>query len=283
MMEILVSKQIASEILQRTKFNFMLILVFLILSGGVSIYAIFLLQRKHQKKMETMEKEIEMKERLISLGKLASGMAHEIKNPLNAISMSVQRLKREFEPEKEKQKSYHDFIDIIRAELSRVDRIVEEFLLSTKKQAPFLQENIQSIVEEVITLIKEKADSKGIKIKNTIDKGISIECQKERLKQVFYNIILNGIEAIQNRGVVEISSEVIDGNLNICVKDSGVGINKEHLQTIFEYYYTTKDKGIGLGLPISYMIIKDHGGDIRVTSEEGKGAMFIVSFPAQRS
>jgi len=89
-----------------------------------------------------MEKKLALRERLVSLGRLASGMAHEIRNPLNAISLSVQRLKREFSPAEEKRKEYDQFLDIVRNELTRVDRIVEEFLLSTKANIPFSQEKL---------------------------------------------------------------------------------------------------------------------------------------------
>ena len=224
-----------------------------------------------------MEKELELKERLVSLGKLASGMAHEIRNPLNAISLSVQRLKREFLPEEEKKAEYLTFLDIMRSELVRVDRIVEEFLLSTRAHAPFMNENLYNILDEVLTIINEKAASREVIIVNKIDKQIAIESQKDRLKQAFYNIILNGIEAIGQKGSIEIWMKEKDGAVDIYIKDSGCGIKEEELHKIFEYHYTTKDKGMGLGLPISYMIIKDHGGDIHVESGKGQETTFIIT------
>ena len=277
--EILLSKELARDILKRTTLNFLFILVLLAISGAASIYAIFLLERRHTKRVREFEKELEMKERLVSLGKLASGMAHEIRNPLNAVSMSIQRLKREFAPVKEKEDEYYRFIDIMRSDLSRIDRIVEEFLLSTKSHAPFLKENLYDIIEEVAVILKEKADSKGVDIINETGRDIIIQSQKERFKQAFYNIVLNGIEAINNSGSIRITTAVKDGNIDISIKDTGTGIKETELHRVFEYYYTTKDKGIGLGLPISYMIIKDHGGDIRAISEQGKGTTFLISLP----
>jgi signal transduction histidine kinase len=281
--EILLSKELAKDILKRTTMNFLFILVLLAISGAVSTYVIFLLERRHTKRVREFEKELEMKERLVSLGKLASGMAHEIRNPLNAMSMSIQRLKREFAPIKEKEDEYYQFIDIMRSELSRIDRIVEEFLLSTKSHAPFLQENLYNIIEEVVIILREKAASRGIVIIiNKTGHDIMIQSQKERLKQAFYNIVLNGIEAIDKGGSIEITTAVKDGNVDINIRDAGPGIQETELHRIFEYYYTTKDKGIGLGLPISYMIIKDHGGDIRVFSEAGKGTTFLISLPTNQ-
>ena len=276
--EVLISKEPAENTLKRTAVSFVVMLLLLAVSGAVSTYAIFLLERRHGKKMKEIEKEMELKERLVSLGRVASGMAHEIKNPLNAISMSAQRLKREFTPERDKEE-YYRFIDIMRGELLRVNRIVEDFLLSTRSHVPFVRENLYTIVEELVAVITEKARTQNIELVNRIDPATTLECQKERLKQAFLNIILNGMEAIRNMGKVELSAEIRGKVIELTIKDTGPGIKAEDLQSIFEYYYTTKDKGMGLGLPISYMIVKDHGGDIKATSEEGNGATFVVTLP----
>jgi len=281
-MEVFVSKKLADDTLQRTTFSFIIILIFLAASGAISTFAIFILERRHAKKMEEMEKELALKERLVSLGKLASGMAHEIRNPLNAISLSVQRLKREFSPAAEKRQEYDQFLDIVRSELVRVDRIVEEFLLSTKANIPFSRENLYTIVEEVIMIIREKAASRNVDIRNNIHTDIIVESQKDRLKQAFYNIIVNGVEAIQTSGVIELFTEKHGNAVDVVIKDSGAGIKEEEKDKIFEYYFTTKDKGIGLGLPISYIIIKDHNGDIKVSSEEGAGTTFVITLPLKQ-
>jgi signal transduction histidine kinase len=280
--EILISKALAGDTIKRTTMSFVFILVLLVLLGAMGTFAIFSLERKHEKKVNEMEKELELKERLVSLGKLASGMAHEIRNPLNAISLSVQRLKREFLPEEGKKAEYLTFLDIMRSELVRVDRIVEEFLQSTRAHAPFMNENLYNILDEVLTIVGEKASSRGITIVNKVDIQITVESQKDRLKQAFYNIILNDIEAIGQNGSIEIGMKEKDSSVDIFIKDSGPGIKEEELHKIFEYHYTTKDKGMGLGLPISYMIVKDHGGDTRVTSEEGVGTTFIITLPVRQ-
>jgi signal transduction histidine kinase len=280
--EILISKALAKDTLKRTTMSFVFILILLVLSGALSTFAIFMLERKHEKKVNEMEKEIELKERLVSLGKLASGMAHEIRNPLNAISLSVQRLKREFLPEEEKKEEYLTFLEIMRSELVRVDRIVEEFLLSTRAHAPFINENLYNIFDEVLVIIGEKAASREIAISNKVDQQTIIESQKDRLKQAFYNIILNGIEAIGQKGSIGIWMKEKDNAVDIYIKDSGCGITEEELLKIFEYHYTTKDKGMGLGLPISYMIVRDHGGDIHVESDKGQGTTFIVTLPMKQ-
>jgi len=281
-MEVLISRGLADDTLRRTTFSFIITLIFLAGSGAIGTFVIFILERRHEKKVEEMEKRLALRERLVSLGRLASGMAHEIRNPLNAISLSVQRLKREFSPAEEKREEYDQFLDIVRSELTRVDRIVEEFLLSTKANIPFSQEKLYTIVEEVLMVIKEKAASRNVELKNSVHADIVIESQKDRLKQAFYNIIVNGVEAIQSKGAVELFTEKRGGGVDVIIKDSGAGIKEEEKGRIFEYYFTTKDKGIGIGLPISYIIIKDHNGDIKVNSEEGKGTTFVITLPLKQ-
>lgn len=281
-MEILMSNRLAIDTSRRTSENFIMLLFFLVLGGAGGIYVIFRLERKHADRLKEIEKDSDMKERLVSLGRLASGMAHEIRNPLNAIGLSIQRLKREFVPEEEKKEEYHRFLDIVRGELLRVNRIVEEFLLSTKSGMAMEPQNLRGIIEEVVTMLHEKAGAAGTRIVNESDEKTMIDCQKERLKQVFYNLLQNGIEASGAGGSVYISSQAENSEVRVFVKDTGPGIKKADALRIFEYHYTTKDKGMGLGLPISYMIVKDHGGDIRVLSEEGAGATFVITLPAKK-
>ena len=281
-MEIFVSDRLASDTIRRTSANFIMLLFFLVLGGAGGIYLIFRLERKHAVKLNEMEKDMVMKERLVSLGRLASGMAHEIRNPLNAISISIQRLKREFVPEHEKKEEYHKFLDIVRGELQRVNRIVEEFLLSTKAGQSMEPHNLRGVIEEVVTMLREKADRAGIVIHNETGGQVILEFQKERMKQVLYNLIMNGIEAVSKGGSIHISTSLNSVHVRVYIKDTGPGIRKEDLPKVFEYYYTTKDKGMGLGLPLSYMIVKDHGGDLQVLSEEGKGTTFVITLPSKK-
>lgn len=281
-MEIFVSNRLAVDTFRRTSEYFVMLLLFLVLSGAGSIYVIFRLERKHADRLTELEKDMARKERLVSLGRLASGMAHEIRNPLNAMGISIQRLKREFVPEEAKLDEYQRFLDIVRGELLRVNRIVEEFLLSTKSEMAMERENLHTVIEDVALMLHEKAESAGIRIIDESDLSLSVDCQKERLKQVFYNLLVNSIEAMGKDGRIVISSQSDGALAQVSIRDSGPGIEKTDLSKIFEYYYTTKDKGMGLGLPISYMIVKDHGGDIQVLSEKGKGSTFIVTLPVKK-
>jgi len=281
-MDIYLSRETTDNVLQKIALSFLLILLSLVVAGAISTSIVFVFMRRYEIHMEEVKKEMALNERLISLGNLASGMAHEIRNPLNAMSLSIQRLKKEFMPSDEKKEEYNRFIDILKSEIMRVNRIVEDFLSSTRAQAPFVKESLSQIIEEVIILLKEEASTKGIDIHYKVSESTTIECQKERLKQALHNVILNSIQAIENRGTIVVETSMKDREIEIIVRDTGMGIKKEDMDKIFDYYYTTKEKGIGVGLAISYMIIKDHGGSIRVESSEDMGTTFFILLPLER-
>jgi signal transduction histidine kinase len=281
-MEILISNKLAIDTLRRTSLNFVFLLFLLMCGGAGGIYVIFRLERRHAESLKEIEKDMALKERLVSLGKLSSGMAHEIRNPLNAIGMSIQRLKREFLPEDGKQEEYQAFLEIVRSEVFRVNRIVEEFLLSTKSGMAMERQSLSGILDGIIAMLSERASRSAIDITNDCDPEIFVDCQKERITQVFYNLIVNGIEAIGQEGKIRLSCKQNGLMVTVFIEDTGYGIKKDDLRKVFEYYYTTKDKGMGLGLPLSYMIVKDHGGDIQVMSEEGKGTTFVITLPMEQ-
>jgi signal transduction histidine kinase len=261
----------------KTKRVFLTFLSLFLLLGGLFTYFMLRMQVRHERQIREMERRIASEERLASQGRLASGVAHEIRNPLNAIGLSVERLKREFLP-KEREDEYVRFLDTIKAEVSRIGRIVEQLLFSTRP-LPVKAEVVKVLVDEVAAALREKADGRKVVIENLLDPDLMINCQREKMKQVFFNIIENGIEAIREAGRITIEGGIRDKLVEIHIKDTGQGIRKEDLEKIFEHYFTTKKKGIGLGLSIAYMIVKEHGGDIVVASEEGKGSTFTVRLP----
>ena len=277
--DVYLSRSLRDSIIKKVTINLVVILCLFIIAGGLSTYLLFILMKRQDEKMEEIKRDMATQERLVSLGNLASGMAHEIRNPLNAIGLSIQRLKREFIPTDEKKEEYQKFIEIIKAEITRVNKIVEDFLLTTKTQGNFNRENLFSLLEEVVLMLKEEASIKGIEIINNVDRELTVVCQKERLKQAFSNIIINGIQAIKDKGRIHIDAKKRHNLLEISIKDTGIGIKREDFEKIFDYYYTTKEKGMGMGLPISYMIIRDHGGNIKALSREGEGATFIITLP----
>ncbi len=202
-MEILIWNKLAGDTIKRTSTNFVMLLFFLMLGGAGGIYLIFRLERKNAQRLSDLERDMARQDRLVSLGRLASGMAHEIRNPLNAIGISIQRLKREFVPEDDKKEEYNSFLSIVRSELFRVNRIVENFLLSTKADMRMEPHGLRALIEEVVTMLQEKAEGAGMSMYRTKSMpASSIDCQKERMTQVFYNLIVNAIEAMAGGGAI---------------------------------------------------------------------------------
>lgn len=222
-------------------------------------------------------------DRLATLGELAAGAAHEIRNPLTSIRCSIQFLR----------KKLSDSMDIEMANdlISEVDRINEiiEGMLSFAKPQPLKKENthIKTILFQTIQLVSNTARKEGIEIfLNYQADRDDIFADPSQLKQVFLNIILNSIQAIENRhGKIDINVTFFNRQNKytpeylIEVVDNGKGISAENIDKIFDPFYTTKNEGTGLGLSISYGIINQHGGDIEFFSEQGKGTKVKIHLP----
>jgi len=239
-------------------------------------------QNRHLRKIKEMEDRVQLAERLSSLGQLAAGVAHEIRNPLNAIGMGLQRLKREFLPQDEsKKEEYVSFTELIFKEIRRVNEIIEEFLtLSRPFRLDLKMSSLEELLKHLITLFQEEASSHGIHLKAEIDSGLPfIKMDPERLTQAFINIMKNGIEAMAKGGVLRVEAHCFKDRVEVAVFDSGSGIPPDRMGKIFNYYYTTKEKGVGLGLPIAHRIIEAHNGQLKVESQVGVGTKVTVLLP----
>jgi len=270
------------SVLSQIKRNVTLsILVFLIL-GISAITLIWVNQNRHFRKMEEMEDRIQLAERLSSLGHLAAGVAHEIRNPLNAIGMGIQRLKREFLPQDEsKKEEYLSFTGLILKEIRRVNEIVEQFLtLSRPFQLNLRVSSLQELLKNLIALFQEEAFSQGVNLQTEVDPDLPlIRMDNERLTQAFINIMKNGMQAMGQGGILRVETHSLNDHVEVVISDSGSGIPPEQMEKIFNYYYTTKDKGVGLGLPIAHRIIEAHGGQLKVESRVGFGTKVTVILP----
>lgn len=207
-------------------------------------------------------------------GQLAAGVAHEIRNPLTSISGFIQLMEvtDKIEPE---------YFSIIKMEFDRIEGIIGEFLALAKPQAvKFLEDDVGLILEQTIRLMNSQATMQGIKVVSDIEASLPlIQCDKHQLKQVFINVIKNAIEATPSTGQLEITCKATTSHIHIVFQDQGTGIPKERIQHLFEPFYSTKEKGTGLGLMISYKIIEEHKGTMWVESEEGKGTAVQVLIP----
>jgi signal transduction histidine kinase len=217
---------------------------------------------------------------------LAAGVAHEIRNPLNAMSMGLQRLKREFPPlEESKKGEYISFTEVILKEIRRVNEIIEQFLtLSRPFQLDLRISSLEELLKNLITLFQEETSSQGIHLQAEIHPDLPlIKMDPERLTQAFINIMKNGMEAMQQGGTLHIETHSFKDHVEVVISDSGSGIPPDQMEKIFNYYYTTKEKGSGLGLPIAHRIIEAHGGQLKMESQVGVGTKATVTLPLKKS
>lgn len=213
-------------------------------------------------------------DRLSIIGQLAAGVAHEIRNPLTSLKGFSKLLKST--SEKEKQDHY---LSIIMNELDRIDMIVNEFMSLAKPQAiQFERENLISIVDSTINVLHPQALLHNVQIKKVYPTDeINLLCSPHQLKQVFVNFLKNAIEAMPAGGTVHIGVEKIEDNrVQISFRDEGVGIDTELMGYLGTPFYTTKDKGIGLGLTVSNKIIQEHDGKMKIESQPGVGTIVKV-------
>ena len=224
--------------------------------------------RKNREK----EKLLQQKERLASMGQLAAGIAHEIKNPLNAINLTIEHLRDKFT---KKDKTAQKYIRTIQSEITRLDSIVENFLNFLRSEyLNKAQTNLNELTENVMNLLDTEIQAAGIQTEIISDKPFIAHVDSERFKTVLLNLLLNAIHAMPEGGKIRIL--IASDEKKMVIEDSGVGIPAENLEKIFDLFYTTKSKGTGLGLPTAYKIVREHGGEISILSEEGKGTQVII-------
>ncbi len=231
--------------------------------------------------LKRYEEEAKRAERLSAVGNLAAGVAHEIRNPLNAISITAQRLRSEFVPRKDAEE-YKSFTQLILNEIKRLDGIINQFLsLAKAHELNLAPVDMDGFLNEAVDLVEIEAKQKGIQVSRDLDQLPEIRVDREELKKALLNIMLNGIQATDSGGKLTIRAHVAGDHklVTIEIEDSGKGISPEKLSRIFQPYFSTKEKGTGLGLSIAYRIISDHKGKIEVKSEVGKGTVFTVKLP----
>jgi PAS domain S-box-containing protein len=233
-----------------------------------------------------IQEEILRMDRLVSLGKLASGIAHELRNPLAGIKTTAQALGEEMNGDD----SRREYLHRITKEIDRLNDLLKTFFSFAKPQNLNLVHcHIKDIINEIIPfLIKEIAD-KGIRFSETYHPQLpKVEVDKTQMHQVFLNLFLNAIQAMPNGGELRIEANSVISRssagskqnfIKVVISDSGRGIPPHIVHKIFDPFFTTKSKGIGLGLSITYQIIKKHGGTIKVDSQWEKGTSFVINLP----
>ncbi|KPJ57852.1 MAG: hypothetical protein AMJ42_04275 [Deltaproteobacteria bacterium DG_8] len=219
-------------------------------------------------------------DRLASLGTLTAGLAHEIRNPLVAIKTFTQLLPERFDDDEFR----NHFLNVTAGEVDRISSLVNELLDFARPSQPNLnKEDLNQIVEKMLLLVATESHKKNLQIIKEFHQSLPpVVLDKEQIKQVFLNILLNAIDATPENGAITVGTKLIEKDgyqkyVQIAVRDTGRGIPKEDLDRIFTPFYTTKHQGSGLGLAISHQIVREHNGSIEVESEEDQGTTFYVN------
>lgn len=226
-------------------------------------------------KIKNAEQNLRRTETSHVLGDLAAGVAHEIRNPLSTIKGFLQLLSGNDSVNQE-------LLKVVGVEMEQVEDIVNEFLLLSKREfSSFESVNMNSLLKEVIERLSTKAIDSGIDMIEVYgDVDIYCVCIRSHIKQVFTNVIENGIESMSTGGVLRVTLSEKGSEVVIEVEDNGAGIPLHLIDRLGEPYYQTSEKGTGLGLMVSYKVIKEHGGHIDVSSKEGIGTIFQVTLPS---
>jgi len=215
-------------------------------------------------------------EKLTAVGELAAGVAHEIRNPLTSLKGFASLVYSSSHDEKSK-----EFLQIMLSEIDRINFIVSEFmLLARPHEKEFARSDLVSLLRHVISLLKSQAILKNIEIRTQYNcEEFPILGEENQLKQVFVNVLKNAIEAMEDGGIIYVKVTECETGVTVRIKDQGVGIPEHQLSRIGEPFYTLKENGTGLGLMVSFGIIDNHNGKMRLSSVEGKGTTVTVSLP----
>lgn len=246
-------------------------------SEGTPAGVMLLIQDLSQ--VKSLEEELRRSERMAALGKMAAGVAHELRNPLSSIKGLAILLKSRFQEKSPDQET----ADILVQEVERLNRSIGE-LLDYARPQKLIKEDVhpEEVVRKAASLIRMDAESVGVRVEIQMEDDLPLVlADQDKLNQVFLNLFLNSIQAMEHGGQLDIRVATQGRNVLFTVKDTGCGVNKEDLPRVFDPYFTTKPEGTGLGLAMSVKIIEEHGGTITFESEPDAGTTVVVSLPSK--
>ncbi|MGJ7919161.1 ATP-binding protein [Neobacillus sp. LXY-4] len=247
----------------------------------ISIVSFIMLTRfiSYIQTLSTVYEDLNKKEKLAYVGKIATVIGHEIRNPLSALKGFIQL-------QSERDVSEDTYYPIMLQEIDRINTIVDDLMIIGRPKPPtFKQNNLNEIIQYISNVTSPLAENFGSKIVFKECEGMPlIECDEKQMKQVFINLIKNAVESLPRGGTVEVGCKVIGSDqIKIYVKDNGCGIDSEKLKKLGEPFYTTKPEGTGLGLMVSKKIIEDHLGELLFKSQLGKGTEVEIILPVKHN
>jgi len=230
-----------------------------------------------------LEEQLQRQEKLTAMGELASGVAHEIRNPINAIGMIAQRLSKEFHP-REDETEYNELTLSIVQETKRIDKSIRQFLRFSKP-APLQKQltDMKQFLNDVGHFFKSSSSAKGVTFSTQIRDAGKLSIDQNQMQQVLLNLLQNSLDATPENGQIVLSSRIIGNHFHICVSDTGLGISEDNRNKIFDIYFTTKRDGTGMGLPIVNQIIQQHNGEILVEPNKEQGTIFRILLPLEEA
>jgi len=237
-----------------------------------------LLTMRDAESVHRIENEIELSRRLAAIGRLTSGVAHEVKNPINAIVVHLELLRekmREIDPDTRRH------MDIIGREIHRLDRVVQMLVdFNRPVELRLTDFDLRRLIEDVALLASPEAARQGVKLETQLtDEPLPVRADNDLIKQALLNVVLNGVQAMSNGGVLSITARHYDMAAAIEVRDQGGGIPPEVQDKVFNLYFTTKKTGSGIGLAMSYRVLQLHNGAIDFVTEVGRGTTFRLVLP----
>jgi signal transduction histidine kinase len=244
--------------------------------GGEQIGA--LLVMRDAESVRRIEDEIELSRRLSAIGRLTSGVAHEVKNPINAIVVHLEVLRQklqEIDPDTKRH------MDVIGSEIQRLDRVVQTLVDFTRPVELRLGEvDLRKLLDDVALLAAPEAERHGVIIVRDLPpEELPVSVDSDLVKQALLNVFINGVQAMPEGGTLTITATRSNGTATVDIRDQGHGIPAEVRDKIFNLYFTTKKSGSGIGLPMTYRIMQLHHGDVEFDSAENQGTTFHLTFP----
>jgi signal transduction histidine kinase len=229
-------------------------------------------------KLRSSLSERERLTRLAATGELSATLAHEIKNPLNAIGSAALYLKKNVKGD-----LIAEFSRVIYDEVMRINKLTSNLLNFAKPlQAEFESADVNDLVRETVNLLREECEERGLSIETDLLDGLpSTLVDRGQMKQVLINLALNSLDAVPPDGRIRIVTGSANGSIRISVEDNGKGISEEDFERIFNPFFTTKTRGTGLGLAVTKKVVKEHGGDILADSSPGGGSVFTITLPVR--